>query len=349
MGKPVDLGVGLSFDDVLLVPEKGTASSREDLDTSIELFPGLVLRIPIISANMDTVTEGRMAAKMEELGGMGIPHRFCPVEEQVSYLKKISDPKKRFVNIGSGTCEFSRLERAMCLLDGQVGGVLVDIAHGHSNNVLHQAEKITRKYPGLLLMGGNVATREGARDLVNAGFHSVKTGVGSGMTCKTRMMTGCGVPQLTAIQESREGIDQSENPGASLIADGGINYPGDLVKALAFGADAIMVGGILAGTDETPGRVIEKNFTKYKMYRGMASKSAIEERGLKPKAKYVEGVERWIEIRGPVELIIQKFTDGLRSGMSYLGCDNIKELRENVRYHRMSSNGFRESFPNLLL
>ena len=347
--QPVDMGMGLSFDDVLLVPEKGTALSRDDVDTSVELYLGMKLGIPLISANMDTVTEGKMAEVMEELGGVGIPHRFCLVEEQVEFLKRITDPRKRIVNIGSGECEFNRLEKILLDLDGQVGAVLVDIAHGHSNNVLFQAERIKEKYPHLVLIGGNVATREGAKELVDAGFSVIKAGVGGGAVCSTRVMTGCGVPQLSAIMACREGIDQSSNPEATLIGDGGIKTGGDIVKALAFGADTVMIGSVLSGTDETPGRVVEKDFKQYKLYRGMASRSVIAQRGLKEKVKFVEGVEQWVPLKGTMAPVINKLIDGIKSGMSYLNAGTIRDLRDNVRYYRISANGLRESFPNILL
>ena len=335
--------VGLSFDDVLLVPRKSTIDSRFDgaIDISSRLFcwPSFETSLPLISANMDTVTAGAMAKLMDEKGGLGIVHRFMSPEDQRMEL-----PVRRAIAcIGTGNSSRERFQT----IDWRTPvGVLIDIAHGHCTAMIDQI-KWVKDTCDLPVIAGNVATYQGALDLIAAGADSIKVGVGGGSMCSTRVNTGNGVPQLTAIIEVARAIQEVNRP-VSLIADGGIRNAGDIIKCLACGADAVMIGKLLAGTDETPGDTfLGPNGIRYKSYRGMASFSA--QKSWKGYASSVEGESMSIPYKGSAATIIDELRAGILSGMSYQDAHSIAELRKNAVFIRMTNNGLIESRPHGLL
>lgn len=335
---------GLTFDDVLLVPCHSTVHSR--FDGEVDLSPGYFcsehkqLRYPIISANMDTVTELAMATTINNLGGAGIIHRFMPIEKQAKQLAMLPVEGYKIACIGVG----EEAQKRMAFLEPWCDGVLIDVAHGDSIAVVDQIKWVKDNWPHLYVIAGNIATGEAAARLITAGANCLKVGVGPGSLCTTRIKTGCGVPQLTAIVDVAEVIKEVNTP-IQLIADGGIRNSGDIVKALAAGADMAMVGGLFAGADETPGRLYHgEKEGMYKIYRGMASRAAQED--WKGYATSIEGEMRRVPYKGPVQEIFDELISGILSGMSYLDAHNLKELRENAVFIRQTANGYRESTPH---
>ena len=329
---------GYTFDDVLLVPNYTDELSRKDVTTETNLgrWP---FKIPLISANMDTITGPEMARKMAELGGLGILHRAFTIQENVDAYKKsyspafVGDQKIRIgVSIGANERE---LERAEALYD--VGAYIfnLDVAHGHSKLTGKMIKKLREKFKDdIYIIAGNVATLAGADYLASCGADCIKVGIGPGSACTTRIKTGCGVPQLTAIMDCKR-VDRD------IIADGGIRYPGDVVKALAAGANMVMIGGLFAGTDETPG---EMHADGKKEFRGMASKEA--QNGNISEWKTDEGVAFYIDSKGPVEAVVKDLVGGLRSGLTYTGARNIKELQKKAEFIEVSPAGMVENTPH---
>ena len=468
---------GLTFDDVLLVPKRSSIATRSQTNLQTRLSKNISLNIPIISANMDTVTESTMAVAMAREGGIGIIHRFLTISEQVNEVLKVkrsgsvmienpyfikpnqtvkeainymrekevsgllvTEPDSKLVGIltrrdimfesegstklvkdvmtsdvvtaklGIGISEAKEIlrknrveklplvdekghvrglitskdiintdnypaaskdkkgrplvgaavgvkgdfmERTEALLDAGVDVIVVDIAHGHSDNALNTVRLIKKAFPNCELIAGNVATALGTEDLIKAGVDAVKVGVGSGSICITRVITGSGVPQLTAVLDCAKVGKKLDVP---IISDGGIRNSGDATKALAAGASTVMVGGILGGTDESPGSPVMKNGKKFKIYRGMASFYASLGRKSKETGSvsisedlndYVaEGVEAMVPYKGSVTDIIKQLTGGIRSGLSYCGANNILQMQENAEFIKMSQAGFVESQPH---
>ena len=334
--------IGLSFDDVLLVPGYNGIRSRQLVNTIVE-YSGLSLKIPLISSNMDTVTESGMANLMIDNGGLGILHRFCSIEDQLKEFKSVKDSKQVGIAIGIGE---KGMERADALIDAGASIICVDVAHGHSKTVNQTIRHLREKHQdNIFIIGGNVATYAGADYLSAAGADAIKVGIGSGSVCTTRIKTGFGVPQLTAIQNCSK-IDRL------IIADGGIRSAGDCVKALAAGADLVMLGGILAATDETPGASIEKKNAqgetqKFKQYRGMASKEAQEDfMGRMADWKTAEGIAIELPCVGSAQNILNDLMGGLRSGLTYCGAANIIVLLRNAQFIQMTTAGKIESSPH---
>jgi len=468
---------GLTFDDVLLVPKRSSIATRSQTNLQTRLSKNISLNIPIISANMDTVTESTMAVAMAREGGIGIIHRFLTISEQVNEVLKVkrsgsvmienpyfikpnqtvkeainymrekevsgllvTEPDSKLVGIltrrdimfeseggtklvkdvmtsdvvtaklGIGISEAKEIlrknrveklplvdekghvrglitskdiintdnypaaskdkkgrplvgaavgvkgdfmERTEALLDSGADVIVVDIAHGHSDNALNTVRLIKKAFPNCELIAGNVATALGTEDLIKAGVDAVKVGVGSGSICITRVITGSGVPQLTAVLDCAKVGKKLDVP---IISDGGIRNSGDATKALAAGASTVMVGGILGGTDESPGSPVMKNGKKFKIYRGMASFYASLGRKSKETGSvsisedlndYVaEGVEAMVPYKGSVTDIIKQLTGGIRSGLSYCGANNILQMQENAEFIKMSQAGFVESQPH---
>ena len=477
---------GLTFDDVLLVPKYSDITSRSQVDLSTRLSRNISLRIPLVSANMDTVTESAMAMAMARAGGIGIVHRFLTVAGQAAEVLRakrsgsvvienpytvgpdqtvgeaaayaaergvsgllVAGPDSRLVGIltsrdmrfapglgapvrdvmtttviterpgisaedakavlhrerieklplvdGSGAIrglitgkdirdgerypDASKdrkgrplvgaavgvkgdfMERTESLLDAGADVIVVDIAHGHSDNAIGAVRNIKRAFPDCELVAGNVATAAGTRDLIRAGVDAVKVGVGSGSICITRVVTGSGVPQLTAVLDCAEAARGS---GVPVISDGGTRTSGDATKALAAGASSVMAGSILGGTDESPGSVLTKNGKRFKVYRGMASLGASLGRRSRdggPLAgggggggddddggdlnDYVaEGVEAMVPHKGSVVDILKQLTGGIRSGLSYCGARTIPQMQANAEFVKMSRAGFAESQPH---
>ncbi len=466
---------GLTFDDVLLVPHRSNVRSRQDADTSTWLTPSIRMAIPIVSANMDTVTEARMAIAMARQGGVGILHRFMSIEQQAEMVQKVkraeslvvdnpisispevsiaearqrmSDadvgglmvtdadgvlvglvttrdillandgaapvstvmtPRERLVTAGRDeTPEAARqklfayrieklplvdgdgrlaglitaqdiikilehpnatkdkrgrlrvgaaigtraddLERAAACVKAGADVLVIDIAHGHSEHTLQMVRELKGQFPRTPVIAGNVATAQGVADLAQAGAEAVKVGVGSGSICITRVVTGFGVPQLTAISDCAEAGRQLNVP---IIADGGIQTSGDIVKAIAAGASTVMMGSMLAGTDESPGAPVIREGRRYKIVRGMASLTANVERKALDKGSLVaeedwgeivaEGVEAIVPYRGSASDIIHQLVGGLRSGLSYAGVRTIAELWESAEFIRITGAGQSES------
>jgi IMP dehydrogenase len=319
---------GLTFDDVLLVPGYNGIKSRQNVTTSVVL-QGRTFSIPLISSNMDTITGAEMANAMAAAGGMGILHRFVTIEANVAMFKQVKAHDKVGISIGVGK---DGIERAEALISAGASLICVDVAHGHSKEVNRTIRELREKFDeNILIIAGNVATYAGADYLAAAGADVIKVGIGAGSVCTTRIKTGFGVPQLSAIQECRK-VDRM------LISDGGVRHPADAVKALAAGADFVMLGGILAGTNETPGQIIEKTGPggkayQVKQFRGMASREAQEDfMGSMSEWKTAEGIAIEVRCRGSVKDIIQDLMGGLRSGMTYCGASTIKDLQRKAQF-----------------
>ena len=467
---------GLTFDDVLLVPKFSDITSRSQTNLETKLSRNISLNIPLVSANMDTVTESGMAVAMAREGGLGIIHRFLTIEEEanevlkvkrsgsvmienpyfisptqtikdaIRYMKEkgvsgllVTDSESKLAGILTRrdvmfesestqlvkdvmtkdvvtanpglsldeakeilrknrieklplvdesnhikglitTKDITNIEnypvaskdkkgrplvgaavgvkgdfmdRTESLLEAGADVIVVDIAHGHSENAVNTIRHIKKAFPDSELIAGNVATAAGAEELIKAGVDAVKVGVGSGSICITRVVTGSGVPQLTAILDCAKVGRQHDIP---IISDGGIRTSGDVTKALAAGASSVMVGSILGGTDESPGSFISKNGKRFKIYRGMASFYA----SLGRKSKEIghvsieddlndyvaEGVEAMVPYKGSVADILKQLTGGVRSGLSYCGAHTIKQMQENAEFIKMSGAGFAESQPH---
>ena len=483
-GSVPDMRVGLTFDDVLLVPKFSDVKSRKDADTRTKFSRRIQLSIPIVSANMDTVTESAMAIAMARLGGIGVIHRFLTVEEQVGEVLKVKrsegvviedpmtlgpektvreawsiirereiggivivddrrrvlglltrrditleddlerkvrevmTPSKDLITARKGvTLDHARrilhenkieklplvdakgnlaglitskdimkrrqfpsatkdakgrlrvaaavgvkgdyLVRSRRLLDAGADALVVDIAHGHSVYAVQTVKKIKSEMGDVEVIAGNVATAKGALDLIGAGADAVKVGVGSGSICVTRVVTGSGVPQLTAIMDSSSGISDDEVP---VIGDGGIRNPGDVTKALAAGASCVMIGSLFAGTEESPGPTVLRDGVRYKLTRGMASLAATVDRRVREtriggpgedelieeviEESVPEGVEGLIPYKGRVDEVVRQLVGGLRSGMSYSGAHSIAQLRKRAEFMRITSAGHKESLPH---
>jgi len=469
----LDIVQGLTFDDVLLVPKRSPIVSRSQTNLRTKLSRNITLNIPIISANMDTVTESGMAVALAREGGIGIIHRFLTIEDQVDEILKVKrsesvmieqpytvkpdltvaeakkvmeefsvsgllveeggkllgiitrrditfeknnklkvselmtkdvitakagitidqvkeilhnkrieklpviDDKKHIVGlitskdilkmeqypyaskdrkgrllVGAAVgVKGDYLERTEALLEAGADIIVVDIAHGHSENAINTVHMIKKAFPDCELIAGNVATGEGSRDLIKAGVDAVKVGVGSGSICITRVVTGSGVPQLTAVLDS---VKVARDYGIPIISDGGVRNSGDITKALAAGASSVMIGSLFGGTDESPGKTLVKNGKKYKMYRGMASFYASLGRKYREAGPQVvdsddlndyvpEGVEAMVPYKGSVVEIIRQMAGGLRSGLSYCGAKTIPEMQNNAEFIKITSAGYIES------
>lgn len=475
----MDFKEGLTFDDVLLVPKRSPIVSRSQTDLRTRLSRNINLNIPLISANMDTVTESQMAIALAREGGIGIIHRFMTLEDHVDQVLRVKrsesvvieqpytvkpdmtladmqrlmaeygvsgllvedddnnnklagiitrrdimfekngkrkvadlmtkdvitakagttieqakeilhkhrieklplidgkgriaglitgkdilkmdeyphaakDKKGRLLVGGAVGVKGDYLERTEALLEAGADTIVVDIAHGHSENAINTVRMIKKAFPSCDLIAGNVATGEGARDLIKAGVDAVKVGVGSGSICITRVVTGSGVPQLTAVIDAVTAAREYDIP---VISDGGIRTSGDLTKALAAGSSSVMVGSMFGGTDESPGKTLVKNGKKYKMYRGMASYMASLGRKYREEGPQVvdsddlndyvpEGVEAMVSYKGSVVEIVRQLVGGLRSGLSYCGAKTIPEMQKNAEFVRITGAGFIESQPH---
>lgn len=475
MQQPIPLG--LTYDDVLLIPKKTPIVSRQDVSVATMLSRHLRLNIPMVSANQDTVTESTMAIAMAREGGFGIIHRFMTIEQEVEEVRRVKrwshvviddpytlpksstlgdllrsreqfgvtsflivdengkltgivtardtvfennpdtpierimtpaaklvtaspsissegakkllherrveklplvdaqgkpvglitmqdivkrekypaaakDGKGRLLVGAAIGVKDDYLERAEVLIHVGVDALVLDIAHGHADQALRAAREIRSKFGDVELIAGNIATREAARDLIEAGVDAVKVGVGPGAACTTRIVTGAGVPQLTAIMDCAR---IAKKHGVPVMADGGIRTSGDVTKALAAGASTVMCGNLFAGTDESPGELVTRGGRKVKVFRGMASRAAAEHRVLR-EARQVddttfnemvpEGVEAVVPYRGSARDIIRQIVGGLRSGMSYCGSRTIEELHEKAEFIQITSAGIRESLPH---
>lgn len=366
---------GYTFDDVLLVPKYSEIVSRKEVDVSVDLGKNVKLKMPIVSANMKSVTEVDMAKKMVMFGGLGLLHRFCDIETQLNFFidaaVRYVGNSDSFQNVG---CSIGIKKEDRLNVDKMVAVgckiICIDIAHGDHYECNEMVSWIANKHPEVLIIAGNVATRAGALRLYNSGANVIKVGIGGGSLCTTRIETGNGVPQLTALEDvynasfpdidyvsernlmvdEMRGICQGclDNAGEvtrkfKIIADGGIRRAGDIVKALCF-SDAVMLGNLLAGTDETPGQIVIKSKTefnvtkniKYKEYAGSSTH----------KTNHIEGVVAQMPHKGPVGPIIEKLLEGLKSGCSYQGAADLTELKQQPEFIQITNAGLKESHPH---
>ena len=343
----VPIKEALTFDDVTLAP-KYSEILPSQVDTSIKITNNLQLKVPLLSSAMDTITESKMAIAVAKAGGLGIIHRNLNIKEQILEIKKVKK-KKLLVGaaVGAGANEFKRAEE---ILKEKIDMIVVDTAHAHTKKVSEIIKFIKKKKnKKTALCAGNIATPEAAKFLLKLGVDVIKVGIGPGSICTTRLVAGIGVPQLSAILSVRNGI---KNRNVKIISDGGIKYSGDLAKAFAAGADAVMIGSLFAGTDETPGKLIKRNGKLFKSFRGMGSVGAMNKGSAdryfqskqKDSSKYVpEGVEGFAKYKGKVSVIIYKLIGGLRSSMGYLGSKQIKHLRNKPQFVKITKAGFYES------
>jgi len=333
-----DSPLGLSFNDVLLIPQYSDVKLGE-MDVSTRLTSNLKLKIPILSSPMDTVTGPEMALAMGEMGGLGILPRNLNLDEVLKAIDKLHEEGLP-IGVAVGPFDDDKVTR---LAEKEVDIVVIDTAHGHSRNVLEAVKRFKREY-GVEVMAGNVATGEGAEALIEAGADSLRVGIGPGHACTTREVAGVGVPQLTAVAWVADVASEYE---VSVVADGGIEKPADIVKALAAGADAVMLGYLLAGTDEAPGEVLRISGKVYKKYRGMGSKGALASGSARygEFKKVPEGVEGYVEYRGSLREILEYLVGGLKQGMGYLGVRNLRELKAKARFVRITPAGAGESKP----
>lgn len=342
-----------AFDDVLLVPTYSSLSSRlsPEIDLSTNLSRTFKLDIPIISSPMDTVTEHKMAVSLGRKGAMGIIHRFMTPERQIEEISSIvassqSDarwPTVAFA-VGVGKAEKIRFDRVYSRFSEFINWVSIDVANGHSEYMLDMLKWVKHRVgSNTNVMVGNVATGDGYRFLADAGADAIRVGIGGGSICKTRLMTGFGVPTFASVIDCYR-AKTNHKYDAAIIADGGVRYPADFVKSLAAGADAIMAGRMFAGTIESPGEIVNINGVRSKTYRGMASREVQEDKrgGLKP-GTCAEGVSTHIPLKGKAHYILDEFSGGLRSAMTYCNARSVDELRENARFIRMSTSSLDES------
>ena len=343
----VPIKEALTFDDVTLAPKYSEILPSE-VNTGVQLTKNLKLKIPLLSSAMDTVTESKMAIALAKSGGIGVIHRNLDIKNQILEIKKVKKQKLLIgAAVGAGPNEFKRAE---AIVKEGVDLIVVDTAHGHTKKVGEIIKFIKKlKNKKIALCAGNIATPEAAKFLIKLGVDIIKVGIGPGSICTTRLVAGIGVPQLSAILSVRKGL---KNKNIKVISDGGIKYSGDLAKAFAAGADAVMIGSLFAGTDEAPGKLIKKNGKLFKSFRGMGSVGAMNkgsadryfQKKQKNLSKYVpEGVEGLVKFKGNINSIIYKLIGGLKSSMGYLGSKKIINLRNKPNFVKITKAGFYES------
>ena len=368
----LDFPLALTFDDILLLPGY-SGFTRSEIDLSTKLTKKISLDIPLVSSPMDTVTESRLAIEIARLGGIGIIHRNLTIESQVKEVKKVL--KKNLLvgaAVGSG---YGFEKRASELNSAGTSVIVVDSAHGFSKEVLGVIGFIKKKFPKMQVIGGNVSTKDGAKALIEAGADALRVGMGPGAICTTRVISGMGVPQVAALIETVEVAKKWDVP---VIADGGIKYSGDMVKALALGAASCMMGSFFASSIESPGvkvrlskdqvphrfqSIFEKNkkYYMFKSYRGMGSVGAMKKgariksegefhgKNYKDKVLIAEGVEGLVPVKGSVNDLVSQAIGGIKSGMYYIGAKNLRELYNKAKFTRITQASLIESHPHSVL
>ncbi len=352
----------LTFDDVLLVPAYSEILPRE-VSVKARFTRNISLNIPVVSAAMDTVSEQDMATALARKGGISVIHKNMSIEAQAAQISAVKQSSAEGEDIpcldAEGRLRVAAgvgitadvLERVSALVKAGVDAVVLDSAHGDSKGVIDALKKIKAAYPELDVVVGNIATAEAAVRLIEAGADSLKVGIGPGSICTTRIIAGVGVPQISAIYDVAKA---AEGSGVPIIADGGLRYSGDIVKALAAGGDCVMIGSMFAGTDEAPGEIFEDGGCKFKSYRGMGSIDAMKagsgdryfQDGKAGTKKLVpEGVAARVAYKGSVGDIIYQLIGGLRSGMGYCGAADIDALH-SARFVRITANGLVENHPH---
>ncbi len=336
----------LTFDDVLLLPRYSNILPSET-NVSVNLAKNIKLKVPFLSSAMDTVTESSMAIAMGKSGGMGIIHRNLEITKQGKEVIKVKN-KNLLVGAAIGTTQ-EDIDRAKTLFDSGVDLIVIDTAHGHSEKVLKILSKIRKSNDNTPICVGNIATGEAAKKIYNSGANMIKVGIGPGSICTTRMVAGIGVPQITAIMEVSKVLKGKK---MKIISDGGIKFSGDIAKAIAAGADAVMMGSIFAGTDESPGKKFKIKNKYFKKYRGMGSIGAMSagssnryfQKNYSDKSKFVaEGVEGRVQYKGSVSKIIYQLKGGLKSSMGYIGAERLEDIKKNAKFIKITKAGFYES------
>ncbi|OGH24182.1 MAG: hypothetical protein A3B47_04955 [Candidatus Levybacteria bacterium RIFCSPLOWO2_01_FULL_39_24] len=359
---------GLTFDDILLIPGYSDFS-RKDINLSTKFSKRIKISIPLVSAPMDTVTENKLAIELAKLGGIGIIHRNLSIKNQALEVKKV---KNKNLLVGAAIGASSGFEaRIKALVKVGVDVVVVDSAHGYSKRVIETIKFIKKNYKNIDVIGGNIATHDGAKALIAAGADGLRVGMGPGAICTTRIISGMGVPQITAIMET---FKVAKKFGVPIIADGGIKYSGDMVKALAAGASTVMMGGFFAQTLEAPGKLItlkqnelpsrfhrisnRKKYYQFKEYRGMGSEGAMKKgaqiksedefhgKNYKDRVLVAEGVEGLVPVKGTVEELVNQAVGGIKSGMYYIGAKNLLELWKKTRFIQITQASLTESHPH---
>ncbi|KKR76253.1 MAG: Inosine-5'-monophosphate dehydrogenase [Candidatus Levybacteria bacterium GW2011_GWA2_40_8] len=364
--------ISLTFDDILLLP--GYAGfSRSVIDLSSQFTKNIRLKLPLVSAPMDTVTEADLAIVLARMGGIGIIHRNLAIEDQVSEVKKVL---RKGLLVGAAVGAGSGFEeRVEALAKAGTPVIVVDSAHGFSKQVIDATKYIKKNFLKTEVVPGNIATREGAKALIEAGADGLRVGMGPGAICTTRLISGMGVPQVTAVLETAKVARKYKIP---VIADGGIKYSGDIVKDLALGAETVMMGSFFASSIEAPGEkirltreqvphrfrsIFEKNKKTYlfKSYRGMGSVGAMKYgakiksegefhgKSYKDRILVSEGVEGLVPVKGDVKSLVDQAIGGIKSGMYYVGAKNLKELSKNARFTRITQASLTESHPHSVL
>jgi len=363
---------GLSFDDILLLPQYSDFS-RKDIDLSTQLTKRIKLNLPLVSAPMDTVTESELAIKLAKLGGIGIIHRNLSIENQALEVRKVKG-QALLVGAAIGVNPGFK-ERIKALYNAKVDAIVLDSAHGFTNTMISAIRFIKKTYPRIDIIVGNIATGDGAKTLIKAGADGLRVGMGPGAICTTRIISGMGVPQATAILETTK---VAKKFGVPIMADGGIRYSGDMVKALALGAESVMMGSFFASTKESPGKTIKlhKNdvphrfrsifnhkheFYLFKEYRGMGSVGAMKKgasvksegefhgKDYKDRVLVAEGVEGLVPVKGTLQEVVDQAVGGIKSGMYYVGAKSISELAKKAKFIRLTQASLTESHPHSVL
>jgi len=336
--------LGLTFDDVLLEPRE-TAVKRMDANVETRLTKKARLTIPFLAAASDTVSDSRFAVALGKLGGMAVLHRNCSLDEQVKMVKEV---RRAGVTVGAAVGP-NDIERAIALSEAGASIIFIDCAHAHAPGIIASAREMKRKMRAELVVG-NIVTKEAARYFAGIA-DALKVGIGPGSICTTRIVSGVGVPQLTAVLDV---VSVAKKRGIPVIADGGIRYSGDIVKAIAAGASSVMLGSLFAGAEEAPGEMIVVDGVHYKSYRGMGSREALKKRhavdrySAEKKHSVVEGVSGKVLYRGSVENIVEELVGGIKSGMGYIGANTIEEISKRARFIQITNAGLRESHPHSL-
>jgi IMP dehydrogenase len=341
----------LTYDDIQLIPNLSAVKTRQNINLSVPVTRNWSIDIPIVGSCMDTVTEYEMAATLMELGGVGCIHRFMSIEDQVAQVRKLdafrnSDPSLMHLPIMAAigvTGDY--LDRAVELEAVGCNILVVDVAHGHHENMQKALKELKANLEENVtdVVAGNIATMEAAEDLISWGADGLRVGIGGGSLCTTRVKTGFGVPNVTSIEAV---FEISDSAGIPIMADGGIKSSGDIAKALAVGADCVMVGSLLAGTKESPGAILETPAGLYKRYRGSASLETKVTHG--QKTRNVEGESTTIPFKGGVKFIVNGLTDGIRSAFSYAGANNATDYYVNTDYNVVTNAGLAEGKPHLI-